>query len=328
MKFLGFLVKYRIAFLTTMTVLAVVFAAMIPRLNVIMEISYFLPDDSPMKIGLDKMSEDFPDMNGQLNMLSVMLKDVADKDAEEQVIAGLTGDLLCVSVKENAPYTLYQFLLNKDSDSRACKDLIISHYGDRAAVEIDLDKNMPANILPMIVTGSLMVFIILLIMCSSFMEVLLFLITTAIAVLINMGSNIFMEAVSYMTTTMVAVLQMILSMDYSIIIMNRYRQEKFHQQDNAKAMTQALTSAAPSVLSSALTPIVSLLMLIFMHLKVGMDMGVVLSKGVFCSMVCNFTVLPGLILIFDKAIQKAARSVGRDGRDKENKGYAAGTGGC
>ncbi|MBO4447004.1 MAG: MMPL family transporter, partial [Bacteroidales bacterium] len=293
-----------------MTALAVLCAFMIPRLNIIMEITYFLPDDSPMKIGLDKMEQDFPGMSGQFSMLSVMLEDVEDKDAEEKVLTELTGGLICMSVKDNAPYTQYQFLLTKDCDYNARREDIRRHYDDNVVVEVDLDKNIPANIMPMIVSGTVLVFVILFIMCSSLMEVVLFLLTTMIAVAINMGSNILLGSVSYMTNTMVAVLQMILSMDYSIIIMNRYRQEKARNPgDNPKAMALALKSAAPSVVSSATTTIASLLMLMFMHLKIGMDMGVVLSKGVLCSMVCNFTVLPALILFFDKAIQKSEKKI-------------------
>ena len=310
MDFMGFLVKRRNVFLAVMTALAVLCAFMIPKLNIIMEITYFLPDDSPMKIGLDKMEEDFPGMKGQLSMLNVMLEDVEDEEAEGKVLTELTGGLICMSVKANGPYTLYQYLLTQDCDYEARRQDIKEHYGGNVVVEVDLDKNMPADIIPMIMSGFVLVFIILFIMCSSLMEVFLFLLTTMLAVTINMGSNILLGSVSYMTNTMVAVLQMILSMDYSIIIMNRFRQEKrLHEGDNPGAMAAALRSAAPSVLSSCITTVASLLMLMFMHLKIGLDMGVVLSKGVLLSMICNFTVLPALILFFDKAIVKTEKKI-------------------
>ena len=307
---MGFLVRRRNVLLAVMTALAVVCAMMIPKLNIIMEITYFLPDDSPMKIGLDQMEEDFPGMKGQLSMLSVMLENVEDRDAEQKVLNELTGGLICMSVKENGPYTLYQYILTQDCDYEARRQDIKDHYGGNVVVEIDLDKNMPADIVPMIASGAILVFIILFIMCSSLVEVILFLLTTLIAVAINMGSNILLDGVSYMTNTMVAVLQMILSMDYSIIIMNRFRQEKLNYPgDNPKAMTVALRNASPSVLSSCVTTVSSLLMLMFMHLKIGMDLGLVLSKGVLLSMICNFTVLPALILMFDKAIVKTEKKI-------------------
>ena len=310
MGFVGFLVKRRNILLAVMTALAVVCGVMIPRLNIIMEITYFLPDDSPIKQGLDRMEKSLPGLNGQLNMLSVMLEDVSDKEAEEKVLTELTEGLICLEIKDNTPYTLYRFLLTSDSDYELYRKAVKEHYDGNVVVEVDMDKNMPADIIPMIVSGTLLVFLILLIMCSSLMEVVLFLVTTLIAVSINMGSNILMEGVSYMTNTMTAVLQMILSMDYSIIIMNRFKQEKANfPGDNPKAMETALQRAAPSVLSSATTTIASLMMLVFMHLKIGMDMGFVLSKGVLCSMICNFTVLPALILLFDKAIVKTEKKI-------------------
>ena len=215
-----------------------------------------------------------------------------------------------MSEKQKGPYTLYQFLLPQGYDYEACRQLIKRHYDGDVVVEVDLDKNMPADILPMIISGTVLSCIILTIMCSSFMEVVLILILMAIAVAINMGSNIFLSGVSFMTNTMSPVLQMILAMDYSIIIINRYRQEKMHYPgDNPKAMEEALRSAAMPVLSSAMTTIMSLLMLMFMRLKIGIDLGLVLSKGVLISMICNFTVLPALIVAFDRAIVKTEKKV-------------------
>lgn len=311
MRFVNFLVRKRNWLLGVMAALAVVFAMMIPRLNVVMEISFFLPDDSPIKLGMDKLDRDLPNLDSEMSMMSVMLENVADRDAEEKLLTELTGGMICASVREKGPYTLYQFRLPRGCDYKSCKQYIEEYYKGDVMVEVDLDKNMPADIKAMIMTGALIVFIILLIMCSSFMEVLLFLITTGIAISINMGSNIFLNAVSYLTTSLAGVLQMILSMDYSIIVMNRYRQERQIRADKEEAMTYALYGAAPSILSSALTTIVSLLMLMFMHLKIGADLGFVLAKGVFCSMICNFTVLPGLILIFEKAIKATTKKVPR-----------------
>jgi len=310
MNFLGFLVKRRNVLLAVMTAMAVACAVLIPKVDVIMEISFFLPDNSPIKKGLDKMEVDFPGMSGQLNMLSIMLDNVADREAEEKVLTDLTGGLICMSVKSNGPHTLYQFLLTQDCDYEAVRQDIRQHYGGDVVVEVDVDKNMPDNLIPMIMSGVVLIFIVLLLMCSSVVEVILFLLATLLAVSINMGSNILLGRVSYLTFTMAAVLQMILSMDYSIIIMNRYRQEKKNYPgDNPKAMEVALKRAAPPVLSSAMTTIVSLLMLMFMRLKIGVDMGVVLSKGVLLSMICNFTVLPSLILLFDKAIVKTEKKI-------------------
>ena len=292
-----------------MAILAVVCAFMIPRLNVIMEVSFFLPDDSPMKIGMDAVSENFPDMDSELSLLSVMFKEPIEKEAVMKELNEITGGLSCLAVKEKDDYTLFEFLLAKGCNYRGIEKDIGARYGDNVVVEVSLDKNMPAEILPMIATGAIIVFIILLVMCSSLAEVFLFILSMLIAVAINMGSNILLPAVSFLTNTLTAVLQMILSMDYSIFLMNRFRQERLTCSDSEVAMTNAVRSAAPSIMSSALTTIVSLLMLIFMHLKIGQDLGFVLAKGVLLSMICNFTVLPALILKFEKAVNKTTKKV-------------------
>lgn len=305
----GFIIKKRRPILALFAVLAVVCAIMIPRVHVIMEISYFLPDDSPMKIGMDKVSENFPDMDNQLSLLSVMFDKPIEKEAVMKELNGLTGGLSCLAVKEKDNYTLYEFLLSKGCDYRGIEKKINAQYGDDVVVEVSLDKNMPADIIPMIATGAVIVFIILLVMCASVVEVFLFLLSMLFAVAINMGSNVLMPGVSFMTNTLTAVLQMILSMDYSIFLMNRFRQERLACSDSETAMSNAVRSAAPSIMSSALTTIVSLLMLIFMHLKIGQDLGFVLAKGVFLSMVCNFTVLPALILKYENAVQRTTKRV-------------------
>lgn len=307
MRISAILVRWRGLLLALTTVLAIVCALCIPRLNIIMDLPYFLPDDSPMKIGLGVIEKEFPSIDAQMNNINVMFTGHPDQDSLRNELFRLTEGLSPSEVKTNATHTLFQFRPPRSLDVRECESRIEEFYGDKVIVELDIDKNMPANIIPMIVLGFVLVFVILFIMCSSFMEVFLFLITTGMAVAINMGSNILLDGVSYMTNTMVGVLQMILSMDYSIILMNRFRQEKAHRSNNPKAMQFAIFGASRAILSSALTTIVSLLMLCFMHLKIGTDLGFVLAKGVFFSLMCNFTVLPALILAFDKAITATAK---------------------
>ena len=296
------LVKWRTPLFILTTVLAVVCASFIPRLNIIMEVAYFLPDDSPVKVGLEKVQKDFSDLDLMNNMVYVMFDDLEQEDSVRAVLSEVTGGLAPVSVKHKDNHTLFEYMPTKRADIYVCRDAIVSHFGDAATVELGLEKNMPANIVPMLVLGTVIVFTILLLMCASFMEVLLFLICTVLSVALNMGSNILLPSVSFMTNTMVAVLQMVLSMDYSIILMNRYRQERGVNPDKISAMEAAIRGASPSVLSSALTTIVSLMMLVFMRLKIGADLGIVLGKGVFFSLMCNFTVLPALTVWFDKSI--------------------------
>jgi len=168
---------------------------------------------------------------------------------------------------------------------------------------------MPTDLPRILAIGVAMLFVVLLVMCSSVMEVVLFLITIGFAVALNMGTNALLPSVSMMTNMLSPVLQMVLSMDYCIILMNRYRQEKALGKDKEAAMEGAISGAASSILSSAFTTIVSLLMLCFIKMKIGSDLGFVLSKGVTFSLICNFTVLPFLIIAGDRAVEATRKKI-------------------
>lgn len=96
-------------------------------------------------------------------------------------------------------------------------------------------------------------------------------------------------------------------MDYSIILLNRYRQEKAAAGSNQEAMAAAVEHSFGSIASNSLTTVMGLLALVFMKFKIGMDLGIVLAKGVFISMVCVITILPCLILLCDKLITRTAK---------------------
>ncbi len=168
---------------------------------------------------------------------------------------------------------------------------------------------LPKGLGKTMIIGIAMVFVVLLIMCSSVLEVVLFLITIGVAVLINTGTNALLPSVSQTTNMISPVLQMVLSMDYCIIMMNRFRDERVLGKDPVIAMNRAVGGTSGPIFSSAFTTIVSLLMLCFIKLKIGADLGIVLAKGVFISLVCTFTLLPALIIWCRKAIEASRKKV-------------------
>ena len=124
---------------------------------------------------------------------------------------------------------------------------------DFGALFADGNDLMPKDLPRILAIGVGMLFVVLLVMCSSVMEVVLFLLTTGFAVALNMGTNALLPSVSMMTNMLTPVLQMVLSMDYCIILMNRYRQEKTLGKDRESAMESAIRDSASSILSSAFT---------------------------------------------------------------------------
>ena len=303
----GFLVKWRNLLLAVMVAFAAVCCLLIPKVNVNSDMALYLPDDSPMRKGMEQISKSLPLLDQHMRLMSVMLTDSGLRADAPAVLDSLTGHLTLDSVREKDNLTLYRFNLTSETDTEALEERILQHYGDSAVVEVDGENLVMDGIGTVVGTGFVLIFILLIIMCRSFMEVLLFLLTTGIAVVMNMGTNYFLGTVSLVTHSIVAILQMVLSMDYSIILMNRYREEKKYRSSHPEAMAAAIRLSAPTILSSALTTFVGLVMLVFLRLKIGADIGWVISKGVVFSLVCNFTVLPALIIAFDKAIQKTEK---------------------
>ncbi|MBQ1647996.1 MAG: MMPL family transporter, partial [Bacteroidales bacterium] len=253
--------------------LAAVCAVLIPKVNVNSDMSLYLPDNSPMKQGMKQMSESLPLLDQHMRLLSVMLTDADLRSDAPAVLDSLTGHLKLDSVREKDNLTLYRFNITSETDTEAVEERILEHYGDKAVVEVDGENLVMGGIGTTIFTGFVLIFIVLIIMCRSLMEVLLFLVTTGIAVLLNMGTNYFLGTVSLSTHSLVALLQMVLSMDYSIIIMNRYREEKTRYDSHPQAMAAAIRLSARTILSSALTTFVGLVMLVFLRLKIGADLG-------------------------------------------------------
>lgn len=306
-KLAALLVKGRHVLFAVMAVLAVFFALMIPHTRINADVTSNLPDDSQMRHGLAILEKDFPLMDIRMQTLRVMFWNEAPADSLQQAIEAIPGVTQWMGTEQRDSCTLYQFILPRDAQGAAVVAAVQARFGDRVIAEVDDNSYMPDNLFMMLGSGVLIALIILFLMCPSFMEALLMLLALGMAVAINMGSNALLPSVYLATHTISAVLQLVLSMDFAIILMNRYRQEKGPDWSNEEAMTRALSAAAPSILSSGLTTIASMLMLLFMRLKIGGDLGTVLSKGVFCSLLATFTVLPALILRFDKAITRTEK---------------------
>ena len=132
----------------------------------------------------------------------------------------------------------------------------------------------------------------------------IFLASIGLAVIYNFGTNIFLGEISYITKAIAAVLQLGVTMDYSIFLYRRYEEERLHYDDKRDAMAQAIIAAFRSLSGSSLTTIAGFLALCFMQLTLGRDIGIVMAKGVVLGVATVILVLPSLVLIFDKQIDK------------------------
>lgn len=185
---------------------------------------------------------------------------------------------------------------------------------------IDMQSSISAD-LPMwiVAIAVILVVVILVLTSNSLIEPFLYLGAIGMAILINMGSNYITQngSISDVTASIAALLQLVLSLDYSVMLANRFRQEcssignrdiaELSDEQAEEAMTAAVRRSFGSVLGSGMTTVVGLLTMTCMSFRIGGEIGVVLAKGALCSMICIFTMLPAMILRAIRWIAKTSK---------------------
>ena len=292
--------------------LAVVSGFMMFRTNVNADMTKYLPDDSQMKRGLEIVMDEFgssAQMSG--TDVHVMFEGVTPKEVPGiRTLLEAYPDVHAVSYRYSADstHTVFDLDVPKSVDQKALGKQISTRFGGNCVVETSQDGATPP--VSVIIVAAFIIMGVLFLMAQSWFEPVVILITALLAILLNMGTNALLPSVSITTNFIGSILQAVLSLDYCIVLLNRYRQEQDEHTDkktSVLAANRAIKRAAPSILSSALTTVVGLLMLCFMRLKIGADMGIVLAKGVVCSLICTFTALPALMMLFRRTINKTAK---------------------
>lgn len=134
---------------------------------------------------------------------------------------------------------------------------------------------------------------------------LFFLLSIGMAIIYNLGTNFIQGEISYVTQALAAVLQLGVTMDYSIFLWHSYEEnQKRYTDDKKRAMAHAISNTITSVVGSSITTVAGFVALCFMSFTLGMDLGVVMAKGVVLGVICCVTVLPAMLLVFDKAVEK------------------------
>ena len=146
---------------------------------------------------------------------------------------------------------------------------------------------------------------VMLLFLDSWLIPFVFLASIGMMIMLNLGTNYFMGEISYITKALSAVLQLAVTMDYSIFLWNSYNEQRTRCSDNKEAMADAINETLTSVVGSSITTIAGFISLCFMSFTMGRDLGIVMAKGVLLGVLGCVTVLPALILVFDKPLQKA-----------------------
>lgn len=331
-KFGRGVVKFRVPILIVSVLLLIpsIFGFLSTRINY--DILSYLPSDIETMKGQDIMLDEF----GKGGFSLVMLDGMEDKDVEkvkekiekvDHVCDVLWYDTLAdVSLpKEVLPDDIYDFFntdnstmmavffdeaTSADGSLEAVKE-IRSIAGEQCFVSgmssvVEDIKDLTMQEAPMyVVIAVILTSIILALTMDSFLIPLFFMLSVGMAIVYNMGTNFIQGEISFITEALAAVLQLAVTIDYSIFLWHSYKEEKEkHPGDNKEAMAVAIGKTITSVVSSSITTVAGFLALCFMSYELGMDMGIVMAKGVVIGVICCITVLPSMILVFDKALEK------------------------
>ena len=331
-KFGRGVVKLRVPILIVSVLLLIpsIFGFLSTRINY--DILSYLPSDIETMKGQDIMLDEF----GKGGFSLVMLDGMEDKDVEkvkekiekvDHVCDVLWYDTLAdVSLpKEVLPDDIYDFFntdnstmmavffdeaTSADGSLEAVKE-IRSIAGEQCFVSgmssvVEDIKDLTMQEAPMyVVIAVILTSIILALTMDSFLIPLFFMLSVGMAIIYNMGTNFIQGEISFITEALAAVLQLAVTIDYSIFLWHSYKEEKEkHPGDNKEAMAVAIGKTITSVVSSSITTVAGFLALCFMSYELGMDMGIVMAKCVVIGVICCITVLPSMILVFDKALEK------------------------
>ena len=318
-KFSGFVVRARWVFIALFLVAIIICAVFIPQIDVKYDLSSYMPEESNTNISLQLLKEQFDDKGMAYVMVKGIEEDTATALSAE--IAGIDG----VNIVNYIPESNY----NAQSKA-ALYTVILDDYdsteGAFAAIEgiIDtLDGGGYENYLTgqsaysyytrletedsMLKIGVVIVVAILLILLftsRTYFELVPMLAVFGVSVLINMGTNAIFPGISYISNLITIVLQLALSLDYSIILLHRFMEERQVYADVKQALSTALSKGIVEILSSSLTTIAGLLSLALMSLPIGVEIGLALAKGIVASLISVIFLMPALLSFSDKPLRK------------------------
>ena len=323
MKLAAFIVNKRKAFIALFALACIYSAISISKVTVIDDLTKYLPETTETRQGLDIMDEEFTTFGSAKILVSNITYEKAlalSKELEE--IKGISGvsffdeeDDMYDSDDRGDYYkdasALYTLTFEEEEDTPLSQEAMaqvrqtLDGYSSYIYTTVDKDDaaSLKADMRVIVVIVILIILVVLLFTSKTYMEIVIFLSVFGVAALLNMGTNYWFGQISFVTNAVGAVLQLALAIDYAIILFHRFMEEH-ETQDTIKAITVALSKAIPEISSSSLTTVSGMIALMFMQFGIGMDLGSVLTKAIIISLLTVFLLMPALIVMFSKAIDK------------------------
>lgn len=297
-------------------VLAIIYSVLcINKVQVNQDITSYLPADSETRQGLSIMDEQFMTYGSAKVMLANVtfnqanslvdslenvdgVKEVAFDDSSDHFKG--TNALFDITFSGTSDEQVSKDALNSVKDILADYDVYVStEVGSEESSAESLAKDM--NII--LVLAVVVIVAVLLLSTKAYLQIPVLLITFGVAAILNMGTNYWFGTISSITNSIAVVLQLALAIDYAIILCDRFMEE--HETlDAEEAVKVALSKAIPEISSSSLTTISGMVAMMFMQFRLGYDMGIILVKAIILSLISVFFLMPGVLLIFAKGIDK------------------------
>lgn len=312
-KLSSFIVDKRKAFLLAFLIGIIFSVVSMNWVQVNNDITTYLPEDTQTRQGLNIMETEFIEYATARVMIDHITYTQAEALVEElEAIEGVSG----VEFDETREHykgasALYNVTFKGEVNSeisKAAMQKIREQFQDydlyvNTQVGVDTAAELAEEMNVILLVAVVVILAVLLFTSKTYAEIPVLLITFGVAALLNMGTNYLMGEISFVTNSIAVVLQLALAIDYAIILCHRYMEER-EQNQAREAVILALSKAIPEISSSSLTTISGMIALMFMKFGIGYDMGRVLVKAILLSLLSVFLLMPALLMIFSKYIDK------------------------
>ncbi len=324
------IVKYRVMILIIATVLLIPSFIGFIKTKVNYDILTSLPDSSESIIGQNILGDDF----GQKATAMVTVKGLPDKEVKKiadkiEDLDGVNSVIWIGKYTDTIPTDMIPSDIRSMIDNGEAKLIMITfdydngnektlaaiketetllnenvYIGGLAAVTYDTMNVIESEFPIYVLVAGLLAMVALFLGLKYTLAPVIFIVGLIYAIAYNYGTNIFLGEISYITKSIAAILQLAVSMDFSIFLLERYDEEHKHSSSSEEAMVKAITATFTSISGSSLTTIAGFMAMITMDLSLGKNLGIVMAKGVVLAVLCAVVILPALILTFDKPLHK------------------------
>lgn len=277
------------------------------------DITAYLAEDTKTRQGLTVMEDEFVTFGTAKVMISNIsydhAKEISDSIERTEGVTTVLFDQTPEHYKNAA--ALFSITFDGEEDDPVSIEAMgkirqqVAFYDTAISTTIGVNPadQLASEMQIIIVIAAVIILLVLLFTSKTYGEIPVLIITFVVAALLNMGTNFFLGKISFISNSVAVVLQLALAIDYAIILCHRFSEER-ENLPSREACIAALSKAIPEISSSSLTTISGLIALVFMHFKIGEDLAIVLVKSILLSLLAVFTLMPGLIMLFSKFIDK------------------------